>query len=76
MATNLDGQPFYIVRAIVNAGDGSVGGKSVSIQACISKDSSLQTVGGVFAYLRDGRLVFIASGVIGAEVPLPEPPQP
>lgn len=76
MATNLAGQSFYIARAIVNSGDGASGGKAVSIQACVSKDPALQTVGGVFAYLRDGRMVFIASAVIGVEVPLPQPPQP
>jgi len=76
MAKNLAGQPFYIAKAIVSFGDGAVGKSGASIPACVSKDTSLQTVGGVFALLDDGRMIFIASGVIGTSAtPLPETPQ-
>jgi len=75
----LNGDEFYIAKAIVSDGDGSLAGKSVSISACTFKDPSLpfQLVGGIFAKV-DKKLVFIASGVIGlgTTAPLTGTPQP
>ena len=76
MATSPDGHEYYIGRAIINTGDGSSAGKAVNIPACVSKDPALEPFGGEFATLRDGRVVFIASGLKGVIVPLPQPPQP
>ncbi|KKR89966.1 MAG: hypothetical protein UU51_C0021G0009 [Microgenomates group bacterium GW2011_GWC1_41_20] len=67
MASDLAGNPVYIVRGILVSGEGSVGGKKVVIPACGSRDEGIEEVNNVNLVL-DGRQVFLISGSVGRDL--------
>ena len=67
MAFDLNGNPVFIVRGIIATGEGSVGGKKVTLPSCGSEDSAIQEVNNVFIIL-DGRQVFLAAGSLGRDL--------
>jgi hypothetical protein len=67
MATDLAGNPVFIVRGISVTGEGSSGGKKVVIPACGSKDQSIEEVNNVYLFL-DGQQIFLLTGSVGRDV--------
>ena len=70
MATDMLGDPIFIARGIYATGQGSPGGKAVTIPPCGSPDPALEQVAGVFVRL-DGQQVFLAAGSVGRDVKRP-----
>jgi len=77
MAHDLAGNPVFIVRGIVATGEGTAGGKEITLPPCGSEDSSLTVINNVFIIL-DGKQVFLAAGSVGRDLSAnpTEVPQP
>lgn len=67
MATDLAGNPVFVVRGISVTGEGSSGGKKIVIPACGSKDQSIEEVNNVYLFL-DGQQIFLLTGSVGRDL--------
>lgn len=67
MASDLAGNPVFIVRGISVTGEGSTGGKKVVIPACGSRDDAIEEVNNVYLFL-DGRQIFLLTGSVGRDI--------
>lgn len=67
MASDLSGNPVFIVRGVVATGEGTPGGGKVIIPACGSSDPSILEIRNVNLIL-DGRQVFLLSGSVGRDL--------
>jgi len=76
MVTDTSGNPVYVIRGIYTTGEGTRGGKSVTLPPCGSNDSSIETINNFYIML-DGEKVILVAGSIGRDAtPLQETPQP
>lgn len=73
-ATDMEGNSFWIARAIVPTGKDN-GGVSVKISACTTTEQSLTPFGGIYVYI-ENNLIYIETGIKGEIVPLAGKPQP
>lgn len=75
-ATDLNGNPLFILRGVIATGEGTIGGKKITLPPCGSEESSLATVNNMFIIL-DGKQVLLAAGSIGMDLANPtQEPQP
>lgn len=67
LASDLSGNPVFIVRGVIATGEGTPGGGKVVIPACGSSDPSILEIRNVNLIL-DGRQVFLLSGSVGRDL--------
>ena len=67
MATDASGNTVFILRGLVSTGEGSPGGKSITIPPCGSNDPVVQVKNNMIINL-DGQQYILAAGSIGQDV--------
>ncbi len=67
MAYDLAGNPVFVVRGVIATGEGTAGGREITLPPCGSKDFSLTVINNVFIIL-DGKQVFLAAGSVGRDL--------
>lgn len=73
-AIDMDGNEFWIAKAIVPTGKDN-GGVSVRISGCTTTEKILIPFGGIYVYI-ENNLIYIETGLKGVILPLKGTPQP